>query len=82
MQPAVGAPEGMCREVRSVRNHPVIAQGIRIAAERGTVKAGPDPTVASCNQFRDQLGHLTEDGARQVKQVLRVHYRETNAPKR
>lgn len=75
MQPVVGAPEGMCRDIRAARNHPVIAEGIRMAAERGTVKAGPEPKVASCSEFSDELGHLTEDGAKQIQQDLRAHYR-------
>lgn len=75
MQPVVGAPEGECRDVRAARNHPGIAEGIRRAAGRGAVTAGPEPKVAACDQFRDALGHLTEEGAERVRAVLRDHYR-------
>lgn len=79
MQPVVGAPEGECRDVRAARNHPVIAEGIRRAAERGAVTAGPEPKVTACDQFRDDLGHLTREGAEHVRVVLREHYRDSTA---
>lgn len=77
MQPVVGAPEGgECEEVRAARNHPGIAEGIRRVAQRGMVEAGPEPKVESCDQFRDELGHLTKDGARHVRKKLETHYRD------
>lgn len=79
MQPVVGAPEGKCREVRAARNHPDIAEGIRRSAERSEIIAGPSPEVASCAQFRDDLGHLTKEGAEHVRQALKAHYRDTTA---
>lgn len=75
MQPVVGAPEGECRDIRAARNHPGIAEGIRRAAEQGPVTAGPKPKVAACKQYRDDLGHLTEEGAESIRAVLRDHYR-------
>lgn len=80
MQPVVGAPEGRCREVLAARNHPVIAEGIRRAARESGTTAGPEPKVTNCDQFRDQLGHLTEVGARHVRQALKTHYRDTPVP--
>lgn len=79
MQPVVGAPEGECPEVRAAQNHPVIAEGIRLAAERGSVAAGPNPKVANCAQFSDALGHLATAGADLVHRALREHYRESTA---
>lgn len=79
MQPLVGAPEGECTDVRAARNHPVIVQDIRRAADRGGVTAGPSPGVASCDQFSDDLGHLTVEGAEHVRRILREHYRSSTA---
>jgi len=76
MQPVVGAAEGMCRDIRAARNHPVIAEGIRMAAKQGIVEAGPAPKVASCSEFIDEFGHLTGDAARRIQERLRAHYRE------
>lgn len=76
MQPVVGAPDGACQEVLAARNHPDIAEGIRKVAQRGMVEAGPEPKVATCDQFRDGLGHLTKDGARHVRNMLENHYRD------
>lgn len=75
MQPVVGAPEGECTDVRAARNHPAVAEGVRRAADRGGVTAGPDPKVATCDQFSDALGHLTVEGAEHVRRALREHYR-------
>lgn len=80
MQPVVGAPEGECPEVRAARNQPVIAEGIRQAAERGSVTAGPNPKVASCAQFSDALGHLATAGADLVHRALRDYYRDSTVP--
>lgn len=79
MQPVVGAPEGECTDVRAARNHPVIVEGIRRAADRGRITAGPSPRVAGCDQFSDALGHLTVEGAEQVRRTLREHYRPSTA---
>lgn len=79
MQPAVGAPESMCKEVRAARNQPVISEGIRLAAESGKVQAGPEPKVTSCSQFHDELGHLTREGARHVHRFLREQYGASTA---
>ena len=74
MQAVVGAPPGECREVRAARNQPTIVWGIALAAQRGGITAGPDPTVTSCSQFLDPLGHLTAEGARHIQDVLRAYY--------
>ena len=73
-QPVVGAPPGECRDVRAARNQPAIVRGIALAAERGGVTAGPDPTVSSCGQFLDTMGHLTEAGARYIHEILLAYY--------
>ena len=78
MQPVVGAPEGECTDVRAARNHPVIVEGIRRAADRGGITAGPSPRVADCGQFSDALGHLTVEGAEHVRGALREHYRSSS----
>lgn len=79
MQPVVGAPDGGCRDVRSARNHPVIAEGIRRAADQDGITVGPSPKVANCDQFSDALGHLTVEGAEHVRRTLRDHYRPSTA---
>ncbi|NEZ03927.1 hypothetical protein G4Y73_07155 [Wenzhouxiangella sp. XN201] len=79
MQPVVGAAVGECQEVLAARNHPDIAEGIRRVAERSMVEAGPEPKVKSCDQFRDELGHLTKVGARNVRNKLENHYRDETA---
>lgn len=85
MQPVVGAPEGKCRDVLAARNHAAIVEGIRRAAQQSGITGGPEPKVANCDQFRDQLGHLTGEGAQHVRRILREHYRRStvvtgNAP--
>lgn len=77
MQPVIGAPPGECEEVRAAQNHPTIVQGIARAAQRGVITAGPNPTVSSCSQFGDELGHLTASGAEHVQGILRAHYDDT-----
>ena len=79
MQPVVGAPEGKCTDVQAARTHLAVVEGIRRAADRGGITAGPSPKVASCDQFSDDLGHLTEEGAGHVRRILREHYRSSTA---
>lgn len=77
MQPVIGAPPGECEEVRAAQNHPTIVQGIARAEELGLITAGPNPTVSSCSQFSDALGHLTASGAEHVQAILRAYYDDT-----
>lgn len=77
MQPVVGAPKGMCQHVRAARNHPVIVEGIRRAADRGEIAAGPSPEVAGCDPFSDALGHLTVEGSERARRTLREYYRSS-----
>jgi hypothetical protein len=75
MQPVVGAGEDQCPEVRAAANQPVIEEGIRRAAQvDGMIRPGPSAKVSACTQFRDRLGHLTEDGAARVRAWLRDYY--------
>lgn len=60
----------------------VVMQPVVGAPEGGAVTAGPEPKVVACDQFRDALGHLTQEGAEHVRESLRDHYRATRRPAR
>ena len=76
MQPVTGADPGQCPNVRAVSNQASIVAAIdRVAAtSAGKIMAGPVSRVASCSQFSDLLGHLTDEGAKHVQQQLREFY--------
>lgn len=76
MQPVVGAPEAKCEQVRAAQNHPVIFAAIAVVAERHVhITQGPGPKVATCDEFADQMGHLTEAGAQHIQHDIRVYFR-------
>jgi hypothetical protein len=64
LQPVVGGPNGSrCQiggsDVRASFNHPFVWEAINRVAG-GTVVAGVKPTVRSCGDYADTLGHLTD----------------------
>src|SRR5262249_13233456 len=64
LQPVVGGPGGgSCsiggKEVRAAFNHPFIWQAINQVAG-GDVVAGANPTVRSCGDYADNIGHLQD----------------------
>ena len=64
-QPVVGGPGGgQCRfggtVVRASYNHPYVDQAIAQVAG-GDVVIGADPTVRTCADYADDIGHLTPD---------------------
>ena len=75
LEPVVGGPGGaQCpipggQPVRASFNHPYIDQGIdRLLG--GDVVRGPDPTVGSCADYRDDTGHLVESAQQAVGQSI------------
>jgi hypothetical protein len=65
LQPVVGGPGGgQCRFggniVRASYNHPVVDQAIASVAGDDVV-VGADPTVRTCADYADDIGHLTPD---------------------
>jgi hypothetical protein len=64
LQPVVGGPNGgLCSvagsEVRASSNHPYIKSAIAQVVG-GTVLTGPSPTVRTCADYADDIGHLQE----------------------
>ncbi len=69
LEPIVGGPgyqdcsivyQGSTYDVNASVAAPYVAQAIdQVIAEDPTIFRGPDPQVASCDMYRDQLGHLT-----------------------
>ena len=81
--PVVGGPNHQTctlggEQVRASWQHEHIEAAIgRVVAEdaTGALAAGPSPHVRSCSDYRDALGHLTEDAAAAVGRELAEHYR-------
>ena len=82
--PVVGGPshrdctfEG--RRVRASWQHAYIDAAIeRVvdADDSGLLHAGPSPEVRTCDDYRDALGHLTEEGAAALGSMLATVMRE------
>jgi hypothetical protein len=79
LQPLVGGPGG---NVCIYHDHPIFAsaaQPIVIDAidqlVGGDVLAGPDPTVSSCDGFRDGKGHLTLVASAEIAREVADSYR-------
>jgi len=76
--PVVGGPSHRTCELegRSVRaswQHEHIDNAIEqvVAADRtGTLVVGPSPEVRTCDDYRDALGHLTDEGAAALGDML------------
>jgi hypothetical protein len=85
LEPVVGGPGGaQCpvpggRPVRASFNHPYINQGIdRLLG--GDVVRGPDPTVRTCADYRDDTGHLVDDAQQAVGQSIAQFWTGGGAP--
>lgn len=80
LQPLVGGPDGeTCtvdgHTVRASRTAPMIAEAVaEIVAEDAEYIAGPNPTVASCDQYTDSVGHISDEGAVHVAEQLAEAY--------
>lgn len=83
LQPVVGGPDheeclrqthaGGEEVVRASANHPTIDEAIAALAG-GDVRAGADPLVASCSDFRDDLGHLTQEATDRLSTEIAAYY--------
>ncbi len=80
--PIVGGPDAQpCPYPTSIGGivdasgmNPVMKDIIAEVADGSDVVAGPDPLLAACAQYRDDRGHLTDDGSRYVASELAQHY--------
>jgi hypothetical protein len=78
LQPVVGGPAGgQCqyagKVVRATYNFAYIQQGLaRLVG--GDVVTGPAPTVRTCADFADDVGHLVQDGRVAVGQSIAQSY--------
>ena len=82
--PVVGGPDHQeCthdgERVRSSWQHAHIDAAIaRVVAEdtTGALIAGPSPHVRGCSDYRDGLGHLSDDAAEAIGRELAEYYRD------
>lgn len=78
LQPVVGGPNGQQCPMggkinRASFNHPYIDQAIdRLVG--GDVLRGPDPTVRSCADYKDDIGHMNDAAAAAVGQSIAQFY--------
>lgn len=75
LQPVVGGPGSS----RAAQQHPVIVKAIgRVvkADKTGTIISGPSPQVTSDKDFRDKLGHLTQEAARRIGTTIGEYYKK------
>jgi len=84
LQPVVGGPGGaQCpmngKINRASFNHPYIDQAIDQLVG-GDVVRGPDPTVSSCADYKDDIGHMTDAAATAVGQRIAAFYSGSAAP--
>lgn len=78
LMPVVGGPshrtcEFNGRSVRASWQHAHIDNAIErvVAADRsGTLIVGPSPEVRTCDDYEDALGHLTDEGAAALGEML------------
>jgi len=78
LQPVVGGPGTS----RAARQHPFIVKAIErvVKADKsGTISAGPSPQVSSSEDYRDALGHLTQQAAGPVGKQIGEYYRKLDA---
>jgi hypothetical protein len=81
LQPVVGGPGGgICNfggnpadPVRASSNHPFIDQAIAQVVG-GTVITGPSPTVRSCSDYADDIGHLVDPAKVPIGQTIGSFY--------
>jgi hypothetical protein len=69
--PFPAAPGGI---VDASGMNPMMKTAITEVADGSDVVVGPDPLLADCAQYRDDRGHLTEDGSRFIALELAHHY--------
>jgi hypothetical protein len=79
LQSVVGAPpESSCnldRRVRAAWQHYPIREAIQnVAASDPGISEGYAPVVATCDDYRDALGHLTAEGAVTIGNALGAYY--------
>jgi hypothetical protein len=79
LQPVVGGPGGnQCTfngsVVRASYNFPYINQAISQMANGGSVVAGDAPTVRSCSDYADNIGHLTDDAKGPIGVAIGNYY--------
>ena len=79
LQPVVGGPGGnLCTfnglVVRASYNFPYINQAISQMVNGGSVVAGDAPTVRSCADYADNIGHLTDDAKGPIGVAIGNYY--------
>src|SRR5215472_10388981 len=79
VQPVVGGPGGgLCifngSVVRASYNFPFIIQGLQQLANGSTVVLGITPTVSSCNDYADNIGHLTDSAKGPIGVMIGNYY--------
>jgi hypothetical protein len=79
LQPVVGGPDGdRCMHdgitVRATFNQPFIEQAIQMVAG-GAVRTGAVPQVRTCDDYRDDVGHLVPDAKGPIGAEIGAFYR-------
>jgi hypothetical protein len=79
LQPVVGGPGGgLCifsgSVVRASYNFPFIIQGLQQLANGSTVVLGITPTVTSCSDYADNIGHLTDSAKGPIGVMIGSYY--------
>jgi hypothetical protein len=82
LQPVVGGPDhaicpapGEPRGVRATFNHPHVDEAIAIVVgDADDLVAGFSPEVHACSDYRDDVGHLTDEGTGAVGGPIGAYY--------
>lgn len=90
LQPVVGGPDGgLCLvgevPVRASRHFPLIVEAIeKVLAEdeSGLLAQGAAPTVSTCADYQDRIGHLSAAARGSVALAIGSYYRERDGAER